>query len=68
MNTWTWQDIDTIAHALLERHPERDPLGVSPEELRRLVTELPGFADTPQGGSEKTLEAILAAWYEEYES
>jgi FeS assembly protein IscX len=33
-----------------------------------LVARLPEFRDVPGDGTEKTLEAIQAAWYEEYEN
>ncbi len=68
MNTLTWQDIDGIAHALAERYPEKDPLSVPAQDLRRLIAALPGFADAEERGDVTTLEAISAAWYEEYES
>jgi len=68
MTSWTWQDIDAIALALAKRFPDRNPLMVQLRELRELVARLPEFRDVPGDGTEKTLEAIQAAWYEEYES
>jgi FeS assembly protein IscX len=67
MNKWTWRDIDDIALDLLEKYPYVDPLTVQYPELKKMVTELPTFGDNPDVASEKTLEAIQAAWYDEYE-
>ena len=63
----TWRDIDDIALDLVERHPNVDPLSVKLPELKKLVTDLPTFGDEPGAGTEKILEAIQAAWYDEYE-
>lgn len=67
MNKWTWRDIDDIALDLVEKYPYVDPLTVKYPELKKMVTELPTFADNPDVVSDKTLEAIQAAWYDEYE-
>lgn len=64
---WTWQDIDEIAIDLVEKYPNMDPLTVKLPELRTMVLELPSFHDDPQASNEKILEAIQAAWYDEYE-
>ncbi|MBI3628645.1 MAG: Fe-S cluster assembly protein IscX [Candidatus Rokubacteria bacterium] len=63
-----WRDAEDIAIALLERHPDVDPLTVRFTDLHRWVTELPGFAGDPKASSEKLLEAIQMAWHEEYQS
>jgi FeS assembly protein IscX len=63
----TWRDIDDIALDLVERHPTMDPLSVKLPELKKLVTDLPSFGDEPGAATEKILEAIQAAWYDEYE-
>ncbi|BBE09118.1 MAG: FeS assembly protein IscX [Glomeribacter sp. 1016415] len=60
-----WVDIQEIAMALTETHPEIDPQYVRFTDLHRWVTELAGFADDPQRSSEKILEAIQAAWIED---
>ena len=62
----TWRDTEDIAIALSERHPERDPLTVRFTDLRRWVTELPGFTDDPKGSNEKILESIQMAWLDEF--
>jgi FeS assembly protein IscX len=63
----TWRDIDEIALDLVERHPNVDPLSVKLTELKKLVMDLPSFGDEPGAATEKTLEAIQAAWYDEFE-
>jgi FeS assembly protein IscX len=62
----TWQDAEDIALALVERHPETDPLTVRFTDLHRWVTELAGFSDDPKSSTEGKLEAIQMAWLEEY--
>ncbi len=64
---WTWRDVDDIALDLIEQHPNTDPLGVQLEELRKMVTELPTFGDDPDAATQTVLEAIQAAWYDEFE-
>ncbi|MCC6581658.1 MAG: Fe-S cluster assembly protein IscX [Phycisphaeraceae bacterium] len=64
----TWKDIDDIALALVESHPDRDPLSVRFTELRRMVEQLPDFqAQEGHQVNEQILEAIQAAWHEEAE-
>ena len=60
-----WDDAYEIARALIQAHPEHDPQEVRFATLQRWVTELPDFADDPNGVSEARLEAIQMAWYEE---
>jgi len=67
MKKWTWRDIDEIALDLVERHSNVDPMTVKLEELQKLIVELPTFADDPSASSNKILEAIQSAWYDEYE-
>ncbi|HXJ82581.1 MAG TPA: Fe-S cluster assembly protein IscX [Candidatus Methylomirabilis sp.] len=62
----TWRDAEDIALALLEQHPETDPLTVRFTDLHKWVVELPEFSDDPKGSSESILEAIQMKWYEEY--
>ena len=63
----TWQDIEEIAHDLLEQYPEVDPLAVDPAQLRGMVLKLRTFHDEPDGASAETLEHIQASWYEQLE-
>lgn len=67
MHKWTWRDVDDIALDLVERYPALDPLAVKLPELKQMVTGLPTFADDPEAASDKILEAIQAAWYDEFE-
>ncbi len=60
-----WTDIDDIAIALAERHPDADPRTVRFTELREWILALPGFDDDPRHGGEKILEAVQMAWIEE---
>ena len=62
-----WVDVLEIAIALSEAHEDIDPCTINFVNLRRLVTELPGFDDDPERSGEKILEAIQAAWIEEAE-
>ena len=61
-----WSDAEDIAIALVERHPDTDPLTVRFTDLHRWVTELPGFSDDPRASNEGILEAIQMRWLEEY--
>lgn len=61
-----WQDAEDIALALMETHPDVDPLGVRFTDLHRWVSELPGFADDPKASNEGILEAIQMKWVEEH--
>lgn len=60
-----WTDVEEIAMALADAHPERDPLRVNFFDLREMVAGLEGFADDPERCGERVLEAIQAAWIEE---
>jgi len=64
---WTWRDVDDIALDLVELHPNLDPLAIKLPELKRLVLDLPTFGDDPNAASDRILESIQAAWYDEYE-
>jgi FeS assembly protein IscX len=62
----TWDSIEDIGLALLEKFPDTDPLSVRFTDLHKWVTELGGFADDPKASNEAKLEAIQMAWYEEW--
>jgi FeS assembly protein IscX len=62
----TWSDFEDIGIALNEAHPEIDPITIRFTDLRKMVTELPGFDDDPHKSNEAKLEAIQMAWLEEY--
>jgi FeS assembly protein IscX len=60
-----WTDTREIAIELAERHPDVDPRTILFTDLKRWVTELPGFDDDPKHSGEKILEAIQMAWMDE---
>ena len=68
MATLRWEDFEDIADALVEAHPDVDPLTVRFTDLHRWVCELAGFADDPKASSEGKLERIQMAWVAELES
>lgn len=59
-----WADLEDIAEALMEAHPETDPLTVRFTELLRWIGELPEFEGDIQTSNEKKLESVQMAWYE----
>jgi FeS assembly protein IscX len=61
-----WDDAEEIALALLETHPDTDPLTVRFTDLHKWVLNLEGFEGKPEDSNEKLLEAIQMAWYEEW--
>jgi FeS assembly protein IscX len=60
-----WTDTREIAIALVEAHPDVDPLKVRFTDLHAWVCALPGFSDAPGRSGEKILEAIQMAWIDE---
>jgi FeS assembly protein IscX len=60
-----WTDVQEIAMALTDAHPDIDPQYVRFTDLHRWITELPGFDDAADRSNEKILEAIQAAWIED---
>jgi FeS assembly protein IscX len=63
MSTFGWLDVQRIAEELADRHPGVDPLSVKFVDLRRMVTELPGFKEEPgHPVNEKILETIQSHW------
>jgi len=62
-----WTDIQDIAIALADTHPDVDPKTVRFTELYEWVQQLEGFDDDPKRCGEKILEAIQQAWIEDVE-
>lgn len=62
-----WVDIQDIAIALSEKHPQVDPKTVRFVDLHNYVVDLEEFDDDHSRGGEKVLEAIQAAWIDETE-
>ncbi len=65
-DTFGWLEVEFIGELLAEHHPGVDPLRVSFPQLKKLVTELPGFREEPgHPANERILEEIQRAWIEE---
>jgi FeS assembly protein IscX len=60
-----WTDTIEIAIALIDQHPDIDPVSVRFTDLQRWVLELPEFDDAPERCGERILEAIQQAWIDE---
>ncbi len=60
-----WTDVQQIAEALYDAHPETDPRIIRFTDLHAWVMALEGFADAPNNSNEKILEAIQQLWIEE---
>lgn len=63
--TLRWTDIEDIAIALEEAHPEVDILTIRFTQLWKWVQALPDFSDVPDRSNERILEAIQMAWLRE---
>jgi FeS assembly protein IscX len=61
----TWAEPGEIAWALIESHPDTDPLDLNFVDLHGLILALPDFADDPDEASEARLEAVVVAWYDQ---
>lgn len=61
-----WVDVQDIAISLNESHPDIDPRRIRFTDLHNWVVDLPDFTDDHQRGGEKVLEAIQAAWIDEW--
>ena len=57
-----WDDVQDIAEALVQAHPEVDPLDVRLTDLHEWIIELPDFDGDPNAVSEARLEEIQKAW------
>ena len=62
----TWDDAEKIGVLLARKHSELHPLSTDFDELRRLVTDLPEFKNDATTCDQNKLEAIRAAWNEEF--
>jgi FeS assembly protein IscX len=63
----TWKDAEDIALALMDEHPDVDPLTVRFTDLHKWVVALPAFSDDPKASNEGILEKIQMKWHEEYQ-
>ena len=48
----TWKDAEDIALALMDEHPDVDPLTVRFTDLHKWVVALPEFSDDPKASNE----------------
>jgi len=62
----TWHDSREIGERLFEKFDTLNPLTVRFTDLHKWVLDLEDFEGKPDGSSEKLLEAIQMAWYEEW--
>lgn len=62
----TWSDSRAIGELLFEKFGELDPLTMRFTDMHKAITELPDFDDDPKKSTERHLEAIQMAWYEEW--
>jgi FeS assembly protein IscX len=60
-----WTDVQAIAEALYDSHPDVDPKVIRFTDLHAWVMALDGFDDEPNKSNEKILEAIQLAWIDE---
>ena len=60
-----WTDVQQIAEALYDVHPDIDPKIIRFTDLHAWVMALDGFEDAPNNSNEKILEAIQQLWIEE---
>ena len=60
-----WTDTIDIAIALIDHHPDIDPVSVRFTDLQRWVLALPGFDEVPELCRERILEAIQQARIDE---
>ncbi|MAI53062.1 MAG: Fe-S assembly protein IscX [Gammaproteobacteria bacterium TMED95] len=60
-----WTESLEIALALIDAHPEVDPLTVRFTDLKNWVEALADFDDEPDRCGERILEAIQMCWIDE---
>jgi nitrogen fixation NifU-like protein len=59
-----WNDFGRMVRALYSAYPEAEPLELSMAKLFKMILNLPGFADNPDGVGEEELEKLQMAWHE----
>ena len=59
----TWDEPDEIAFALIDAHPDADPLDLNFIDLLDWIAALSEFADDPDDATEGRLEAVVMAWH-----
>jgi FeS assembly protein IscX len=61
-----WTDSREIGERLFEKYDTLNPLTVRFTDMHKWVLDLEDFEGKPEASSEKLLEAIQMAWYEEW--
>ncbi|HEY5386613.1 MAG TPA: Fe-S cluster assembly protein IscX [Thermoleophilia bacterium] len=61
----TWAEPREIAWALLDAHPDTDPLDLNFVDLHRMIVALPAFDADPDDANETRLEAVVVAWHDQ---
>jgi FeS assembly protein IscX len=59
-----WENIEEIAEALEESHPDAEIRNLRLARLHKWITQLLDFDDDPGSANERVLEAIHEAWAE----
>lgn len=62
----TWTDAREIGELLFERYDTLDPLTVRFTDMHKWILDLDDFVGKSEESSEKRLEAIQMAWYDEW--
>jgi FeS assembly protein IscX len=65
--TFKWLDILDIAIELNDTYPDVDPKWISFPDLHQKICSLKSFDDDPVASNERILEAIQAAWMDEFD-
>ena len=60
-----WDSTYEIVLALMDAYPNAELEDLGLDDLSRLVTKLPAFADDPDMANDDILKGILRDWYEE---
>ncbi len=62
----TWTDYRELGEMLFQKYDTLDPLTVRYTDMYKWILDLEGFEGKPDGSTEKYLEAIQMAWYEDW--
>ncbi len=63
-----WNNVEDIAIALVDAHPEVNPVAIRFTDLRNWIADLEEWEDDIHRSTEAKLEAIQMAWIEECSS
>ena len=65
MQNLYWDATYAIAVSLIHHYPQTNPEDVGVVELAEMIEALPNFADDPALVTERILQDIQIAWFEE---